>query len=118
MAATPKNGTMIFRGLKSGQAYVRGFYNPDVAGSAVRFDGGAGAGAATPDFVTFNEDVVLVDVAVVTGIVDTTQIRLTANSAPTVQLLRWSTHLESLNNRPILNIGIGNGTRFSAICVA
>jgi len=118
MAATPKNGTMIFRGLQSGQSYIRGFYNPDVAGSSITFDGGAGAGASSPNFITFPENVALVDVAVVSGIVDTTQVRLTSNSIPSVQLLRWTTHLESLNMRPVLNIQVAAGNRFSGICVA
>ena len=118
MAATPKNGTMIFRGLSTGQSYSIAFYNPDVAGSLVRFDAGAGAGAATPDYVAFGEPVQLEDVCVVTGIIDTTQLRIVANNAPTVQVLRWAQHLDSLANRPKLNIRFKAGTRVSAFCVA
>jgi hypothetical protein len=118
MAATPKGGSCIFRGLQSGQTYIKDVYNPDVAGSTLKFDAGAGAAAASPDFATFNEAVALVDVSVVTGIVDTTKVRVVANGVPTTNVLQWATHLNSLNMRPQLNIGFNAGTRVQFICVA
>lgn len=118
MAATPKNGTAIFRGLQTGTTYAKALYNPDVAGSLIRWDAGGGSGAATPDFVDFSEPVILEDLCTVTGIVDTTQLRVIAASAPTGHVLRWAQHLDSLNNRPKLSIGFKAGTRIALMCVA
>lgn len=117
MAATPQYGTMIFVG-QSGRTYVKDLYLSDVAGAAVRFDSGAGAGAASSDFMTFPENVTLVDYAQVTGTADTTKLRLTVNNVPTGQVLRYTIHLTSLNNRPKLLIPIGKDARFSGIQLA
>ena len=116
MGATPKTGTAIFRGLKSGITYSKGLYNPDVAGSLVRWDVGGAAGAATPDFVDFPEPVTLEDLSVVTGIVDTSQVRVIASASPTGHLLQWANHLNTLNNRPKLNIGFQVRTRIAFMC--
>jgi hypothetical protein len=116
MVATPKNATCVFRGV-SGITYVTDMYNPDVAGSLVRWDAGGGSGAATPDFVTFSENVVLEDLCTVTGIADTTRVRVVANSTPTGHVLRWAQHLDSLNNRPKLTIGFRAGTRIQMACL-
>jgi hypothetical protein len=116
MGATAKTGTAIFRGLKSGITYSKGFYNPDVAGSLVRWDVGGAAGAATPDFTQFPEPVVLEDLSVVTGIVDTSQVRVIANQAPTTHLLQWANHVNTLNNRPRLSIGFRANTSIAFMC--
>ena len=118
MAATPKSGTFIFRGMQSGKAYPIDIYVSDVAGASLRFDNGNGAGAASDTFITFDELVALEDYAQVTGTADTTKMRITANGKPTAYILRYAIHLTTLNNRPKLNITIRPGTRFSAIQLA
>ena len=116
MGATPKTGTALFRGLRTGTTYSKGFYNPDAAGALVRWDVGGAAGAATPDFVDFDEPVSLEDMSVVTGIVDTSQLRVIAASAPTGHLLQWANHLNTLATRPKLSIGFKAKTRIALMC--
>jgi hypothetical protein len=116
MAATPKNATCVFRG-SSGQSYIKDMYNPDVAGSLVTWDAGAGSGSGTPNFLTFDEPVILEDMATVTGILDTTRLRIVGNNNPTGQVIRWSQMLDSLANRPKLNIAFKAGTRIQMICL-
>lgn len=118
MAATPQYGTMIFKGTKTGTTYVRDVYVSDVANAAYRFDAGAGASSTSPDFITFDEPVILTDYSQVTGTADTTKCRVTFNGMPSTHILRYSIHLTSLNNRPQLMIGFKAGTRIGAIQLA
>lgn len=118
MAATPQYGTILFRGRASKQLYPIDIYISDVAGQKPRFDGGAGAGAASDDFITFGEPVILEDVAIITGCADTEKIRLTANGKPLPHILRYSIHLNTLATRPKLNIPFLKNTRISGFQIA
>ncbi|MCK5432322.1 MAG: hypothetical protein KAJ03_10815 [Gammaproteobacteria bacterium] len=120
MAADPKVGTLYARGLKSGAVYATDVYFSDVDAALLRFDGGAGAGAASPDFYTFPEDVVLYDISMDAGAAGTyvkTGIRLTGDGRPSPSIIRIKNHLNTLNNRPPLGIRIGKGTRVTGIQV-
>lgn len=117
MTATPQSGTLFARGL-TGNNYSVDIYVSDVAGAPVRFDGGAGAGANSPDFYSFPEPVVVTDISVVTGTADTTRARMTANGAPTPNIMRYALHLTTLATRPSLSIKLKAGTRLSAIQLA
>ena len=118
MVATPQYGTMLFLGRQTGQLYSVDVYVSDVASAAIRFDGGAGAGSGSDTFITFNEPVLLKDFAVITGTADTEKFRLTANNQPLPHIIRYSIHLNTLNNRPELNIPFKAGTRISGLQIA
>lgn len=109
-------GTLILVGVKSGQSYSRGFYIPDAAADVLRFDAGAGASSTSPDFATWNEDVVIKDVVALAA-PTATQVRLTLNGTPTSQLLRYSLHLASVTFRPPQNLTIPAGARLGGINV-
>jgi hypothetical protein len=115
MAAAPQSGTFIAYGVKSGNTYAVDAYFSDVAAAPVRFDGGAGSGATSPDFYTFPEACIVRDMSVVTGLTDTTKIRIVANGAPTNIILRYAVHLTTIATRPTLNIGFKAGSRMAAI---
>ena len=120
MAATPKGGTAIFRGLTTGTSYYKAFYNTDVSNALVRFDAGGGQPASATtgtDFVTFDEPVALVDISCVTGVVDTGSLRVVANNVPTGSVLLVASHLNTLNNRPQFNIGFQRGSRVGLMSV-
>ena len=89
-----------------------------MANALVTFDGGAGAGASSPNFWIAPENVQLIDYAMVTGTADTTKIRLTSNGKPTTHVLRYTVYLTSLNNRPPLNVKFAQGSQISAIQLA
>ena len=118
MTATPRYGTAMFRGRQTGQLYPTDVYISDVAGAKLRWDGGSGAGAASDDFVTFNEPVVLEDFAMLTGTADTEKWRATANSKPLPHIIRYSVHLNTLATRPKLNIPFLVNTRISGFQIA
>jgi len=118
MAATPQYGVMNLVGLRSGQSYSKDVYISDVAAALVTFDAGAGAGAATRDNWVAPEPVVLVDYAQVTGTADTTKLQLTSNGVPTGDILRYTVHLTTLNNRPRLGVAFPKGAEIGAIQLA
>lgn len=115
MAATPKTGVLMFRGLSSGTTYAKPFYDADVSGTLCRIDNGAGTPGASggADFCTFPENVTLYDISVVTGIVDTANLRLLIDYNPTGYVFNWASHVNTLSYRPNLNISISAGRRIS-----
>ena len=117
MVATPQYGAMYFVGA-SGKTYSVDIYVSDVNGAAINFDSGAGASSTSETFITFPENVILIDYSQVTGTADTEKIRLTAGGKPMQQVLRYVPHLTTNNNRPKLNIGFKAGTRISALQIS
>lgn len=117
MGATPQYGQMIFRGV-SGKTYPVDLYVSDVNGGLLRFDGGAGAGTTSPDFITFSENVILEDYSMTTGTADTEKIRLLVNSRPTGHILRYVPHVSTNSQRPRLSIGFKANARISAMQIS
>ena len=114
MAAAPQYATFEFVGV-SGKTYFKDAYLSDVASANVRFDGGGGSGTASPVYWKLPEDAALVDFAINTGMTDTTNIRLTINSAPTGHVLRYAQHVNTIATRPAINIGFEENAEFGAI---
>ena len=108
---------MIFQGA-SGKTYSVDLYVSDVNAAAINWDGGAGAGAGTPQFWVAPENVTLVDYAQVTGCLDTEKIRLTANGRPTMHVLRYVIHVSTIATRPALRINFAQGTQIAAIQIS
>jgi hypothetical protein len=117
MAATPQSATFVFVG-QSGQTYHVDAYVSDVAAANVRFDSGAGSGAATNTFWMPPENVTLTDVSIVTGTADTTRMRLVVNGRPLTSILRYVLHVSTNPYRPALRIGFAKGSQVTAIQLA
>lgn len=117
MAATPQYCSMLFRGA-SGKTYSVDGYVSDVNGAQVRFDGGAGAGTASPTYWKAPENVTLVDFSMTTGTADTEKIRLTVNSKPTMHVLRYVIHVSTIATRPGLAIGFKARDEIAAIQIS
>jgi len=115
MAATPKTGVILFQGLSSGIVYQKAIYNADVAGTYCRIDNGSGTPGATggENFCVFSENVKLIDASFVTGIVDTANLRIMADYNPTPYLINWATYVNTLPQRPPINIAFSAGRRIS-----
>jgi len=107
--AAPQYGIAIFRG-QSGRGYTKDLYISDAAAALVNWDSGAGAGATSETFWTPPENVSLIDVAVHTGMTQTSA-RLARNGVPTGDTIRYEIHLDTLNSRPYLNIPFLAGDR-------
>lgn len=111
-------GTLTLLGA-SGQTYSRGIYIPDAVADVIRFDSGAGAGAATPDFATWSEPVTLIDFCNNGAAVPTAlQVRLSLNGAPTSQLFRILLHVATNPSRPPIKLTIPPGSRLGGFMVA
>jgi len=111
MAATPKNGTLLFKG-RSGRMYAYSIYNSDVANGFVTFATTGAAGSGSVNFVTAPEDMTLVDVSVVTGIADTTSLVLWLDDAPVRNtIISWANVLNSLQTRSFPPVGISQGRK-------
>lgn len=118
MAATPKTGILIFQG-RSGEKYTYSIYNSDVAASFVTWNRMGTAGTASPNFVTAPEDMKLIDVSVVTGIVDTTTLLLFLDDGAVAgKLISWANVLNSLTTRSFPEIGIRKGRKLQLQQVA
>ena len=113
MAATPKTGVILFQGLSSGTVYQKPVYNADVNGTLCRIEAGSGTPGATggQDYVTFSENVKIIDAALVTGIVDTANVRIMVDNNPTPYMLNWATYVNTLATRPPINVAISAGRR-------
>ena len=114
MAATPQSGTFVFVG-QSGQTYHVDAYFSDVNGGNVRFDSGAGSGAATNTFWMPPENVTLTDVSIVTGTADTTRFRLVVNGRPLNSILRYVLHVSTNPYRPALRVGFAKNAQVTGI---
>jgi len=117
MAAAPQYATATFKGV-SGASYTVDIYCSDVVAGLVNFDSGAGAAATSETFWTAPENCHLVDFSILTGMTDTTVLRLTANSRPLQSTIRYANHLNTLNSRPQLETGFAATTRVGMIQLA
>lgn len=78
MAATPKNGVFTFRGIRTGRRYGVNAYFSDVANALVTFNPQGAAASGSLNYYQAPEDVVLEDVSITTGLVDTTGFQMTS----------------------------------------
>lgn len=113
--AAPQYGTMVFSGLQSKRVYNVDIYHSDVVDGLLKWDGGAGSGANSPDSFTPPEAVVLVDYAIVTGMTDTTKLQLMRNNQPTGDFLRYTQHLTTSAQRSPMLLGFAAGVQVRAI---
>lgn len=118
MVAAPQLATAIFVGIASGMNYSKDVYCSDVVDGLVNWSSGGAAGAGSETFWTPPEDVVLVDLPILTGMTDTTALQLTRDGVPTGDVIRWANQLNTLNSRPRLNVLIGAGQRIAGIQLA
>lgn len=117
MAATPQSCTFILRAM-NGSTKALDAYVSDVANASVRFDSGAGSSSTSDTFWIAPVDCIIEDFAMVTGTADTTRIQVVKNAVSTGQILRYTVHLTSLNNRPRLAIPLKAGDKLSATQLA
>lgn len=110
-----QSGTIIFRSGR-GFKYLNCYFD-DTAGNKVRFDDGAGAGAATspeykPPFGGVIADVVL---AAATG---QTKSQININGVPVGTILLNALHLASVTSRPPVGVGFLPGAKIEIIQLA
>lgn len=114
MVAAPQFGFLRFVG-KSKKPYNVDLYASDVDKAKVNLDDGAGAGTGSETFWDPPEDVVLVDMAIHTGMTDTTYIRVTKGGVPLGNTLRYAAQLDTSDARQPLAIGFRKGVNVGLI---
>lgn len=118
MAATPKNGTLMFRG-RSGRLYSVSVYVSDVANALITLSNTGTAGTASLNYWRAPENVVLEDYAQITGTADTTALVLQQDGADiNGAVLPYAIYLNSLNNRPKIAVPFPAGSLIGAKQVA
>lgn len=113
--AAPEYAIFSFYGLVSQALVPVDVYYSDVADALINFDGGAGASATSPTSYTAMEDLLLVDVAIVTGGTDTKKLQLLRGNQPVGGFIRHTLHLTSVAMRSPLKIGFRRGVEIRAI---
>ena len=117
MVAAPEYATFLFMG-RSGISYPVDVYFSDVVAGALNWDQGAGASSTSAEFWTPPENVILTDIAIVTGGTDTKKIQLTRDNQPVGAIIRHTLHLNTLANRPRLAIPFAARSRIAGLQVA
>lgn len=118
MAATPKTGTLTFRG-QSGRTYTYSIYNSDVADAFVTWSLNGTAGTSSVNFVSAPENMELIDASFVTGIVDTTALLLYLDDAAIPgTLFQWANAVNTLQSRAFPPLKIRAGRKVQLIEVA
>jgi len=110
------NGTLYAVG-KSGRQYVVDIYQPDAAATLMTFNPSGAAVAASLAYWRAPEDVFIRDFSIATG---TACVGATFNSSGALingATIRYANHLNTLNNRPPLNIGIRQGELLGAVSI-
>ena len=114
MAATPKTGTMFFRGSKG--TYAISIYLSDVANASATWNAQGTSTSSSNQYWRCPEQVVLYDYAQVTGTADTTSISLQQDGATrSGNVLPYLAYLTSINTRPALNVTFPAGALIGAI---
>ena len=118
MAAAAQFSTFTLQG-SDGTVYNVDTYASDVANARCNFDGGNGASSSSLTYWVCPQQCTVLDFSIKTGMTDTTQIVLLANSAqiPNVKL-RYANFLNTLTTRPPIRVTLKAGTQFSAIQLA
>lgn len=114
MAATPKTGTLFFKGAR--QTYNVNIYVSDVAGANITLSANGTAGTGSSTTWRAPENVVLTDYAMITGTADTTSLTMQqdlANKPATV--LPYATYLTTIATRPPINIAFPLGALIGAV---
>jgi hypothetical protein len=113
---TATTATFSFKGTQSGRNYSTSGYISDVVGAAITFSQNGAAASTSPTFIQFQEPVVLVDVAVLTGPTVATGWTMTAanNTIPSSACL-ISPNLTTNANRSVPAIGFNARALIGAV---
>lgn len=107
---TTTNGTATFQGLNTGKMYNVDIFISDVVAAPATWGVSGNAVAASQNFWRAPEDVVLVDLSIITGPTVMVALIPTSNDAviPNYRF-RIANFLNTLTTRPSVNVGFAAG---------
>jgi len=114
MAAT--SGMVILAG-RSGRGYAKNIYFDDTAGNLVRWDGGAGASATSPDNYVTPEECRMVDI-VLAAATGQTKTQVNINDRGTGDILLNALYLAAIVTRPRPAIIFPAGSKITMVQLA
>lgn len=109
-------GTITFL-TALGTKFSKDIYLDDSAGAPIRWDEGAGAGAATATYYRAMQNLAITDLVIVSA-TGQTKTQVVMNGNATGNILRNSVHLASVVTRPLLGIVVPAGTELKLIQLA
>lgn len=109
-----QSGSIVLAGHSPAEI---GIYFDDTAGAKVRYDDGAGAGAATSTEFIPARNCVLVDL-VLAAATGQTKTQINVGGKPVGSVVLNSIHLASVTNRPRVNVPIPRGVKLELIQLA
>ena len=113
--ATPEPGTLTFKGLNTGRFYSYTIYMSDVVGASVTFSTTGIATSASQSFINAQEDIVLTDVSITTGMGATTALVPQVGDVPIGNVISIANVLNSLAFRAFPQIAISRGKKFTLV---
>lgn len=111
-----QNGTLYAVG-RSGRQYIVDIYQPDAAATLMTFNPSGAAVAASLAYWRTPEEIFIRDFSIATG---TACVGASFNSSGAIingATIRYANHLNTLNNRPVLNIRVGAGELLGAVSI-
>lgn len=113
---TATNGTAVFRGLDSGTTYTVDFYISDVLAAPVTWSTSGLAGAGSLQFWKAPENVLLIDLSIITGPTVMVALQPTSNDGIIAgYMFRIANFLNSLATRASVGLGWGVGKNIGFI---
>jgi hypothetical protein len=110
------NGTLYAVG-RSGRQYVIDIYQPDAAATLMTFNPSGAAVAASLAYWRAPEQVFIRDFAIATGTACVGAYFQSSGAIINGATIRYANHLNTLNNRPVLNIAVGQGELLGATSI-
>ena len=100
---------------ESGTQYSLDLYQPDAVATNLTFNPSGLAAATSPTTFRFPENVFIRDISIVTGATAVGGTVKVNNAVMNGATLRWAIHLNTLNERPKLNIPIAKDADMSIL---
>lgn len=106
-------GTLYAVG-QSGRQYIIDLYLPDAVAGVVQFNP-SGVATTTSGEWRVPENMTVTDISVITGTTAVGAVLYKDKAVINGATIRYANHLNTLNNRPALRIGLNAGSFLSAI---
>jgi len=102
-------GSLTLRDLKTQRSFNVDLYLPDAVSTYLSFNGSGLAASTSPNNYRVPKDCVIEDISVTAAPTAVGAVLICNSSTINGGTVRWSSQLQSLNNRPKLTLGLKEG---------